>query len=109
MAVLALLKDIANSRIQRERVFRDLFVTDFLAYDWLISRFRIPRAILLELCTDRDRGIEGWRWRDPYPVVGDQELSHCVALALILSLDLNGDVPVDHRPVAGPVLGTLLL
>ena len=45
----------------------------------------------------------------PYPVVGDQELSHCVAFALILPLDLDGDVPIGHRPVAGPVLGTLLL
>ena len=35
----ALLEDIANGRIRRERVFRDNY--DFLAYgdDWLISRF----------------------------------------------------------------------
>ncbi|KAL6478454.1 hypothetical protein MHYP_G00142890 [Metynnis hypsauchen] len=52
MAALALLEDIANGRIRRERVFRDHY--DFLAHDddWLISRFRFPRAVLLELCAE---------------------------------------------------------
>ncbi|KAK0146340.1 hypothetical protein N1851_014363 [Merluccius polli] len=52
MAVLALLEDIANGRIRNERVFRDYY--DFLAHDddWLISRFRFPRAVLLEICTE---------------------------------------------------------
>ncbi|KAL6456513.1 hypothetical protein MHYP_G00004940 [Metynnis hypsauchen] len=52
MAALALLEDLANGRIRRERVFRDHY--DFLAHDdvWLISRFRFPRAVLLELCAE---------------------------------------------------------
>uniref|UniRef100_A0A8C9ZM49 Putative nuclease HARBI1 n=1 Tax=Sander lucioperca TaxID=283035 RepID=A0A8C9ZM49_SANLU len=52
MAALALLEDIANRRIRREREFRDQ--TDLLAHDddWLMSRFRLPKAILLELCTE---------------------------------------------------------
>ncbi|KAL6486323.1 hypothetical protein MHYP_G00057150 [Metynnis hypsauchen] len=52
MAALALLEDIANGRIRRERVFRDHY--DFLAHDddSLISRFRFPRAVLLELCAE---------------------------------------------------------
>ncbi|KAL6488228.1 hypothetical protein MHYP_G00019690 [Metynnis hypsauchen] len=52
MAALALLEDIANGRSRRERVFRDHY--DFLAHDddWLISRFRFPRAVLLELCAE---------------------------------------------------------
>ena len=50
MAVLALLEDIANGLIRNERVFRD--------DDWLISRFRFPRAILLELCTELGRSLE---------------------------------------------------
>ncbi|KAL6458637.1 hypothetical protein MHYP_G00321090 [Metynnis hypsauchen] len=52
MAALALLEDIANGRIRRERVFRDHY--DFLAHDddWLISCFRFPRAVLLELCAE---------------------------------------------------------
>ncbi|KAL6490094.1 hypothetical protein MHYP_G00004390 [Metynnis hypsauchen] len=52
MAALALLEDIANGRTRRERVFRDHY--DFLAHDddWLISRFRFPRAVLLELCAE---------------------------------------------------------
>ncbi|KAL6481077.1 hypothetical protein MHYP_G00091570 [Metynnis hypsauchen] len=52
MAALALLEDLANGRIRRERLFRDHY--DFLAHDdvWLISRFRFPRAVLLELCAE---------------------------------------------------------
>ncbi|KAL6467905.1 hypothetical protein MHYP_G00235820 [Metynnis hypsauchen] len=52
MAALALLEDIANGRTRRERVFRDHY--DFLAHDddWLISRSRFPRAVLLELCAE---------------------------------------------------------
>lgn len=44
-----------------------------------------------------------------YPVVGDQEVTHCVALTFLLPFYLNGDVPVDHRSVAGPILSTLFL
>ncbi len=52
MDALALLEDLANGRIRRERVFRDH--QDFLAHDndWLISRFRLPRALLLDLCAE---------------------------------------------------------
>ena len=58
MAALALLEDIANGRIRRERVFRDH--NDFLAQDddWLISYFRFPRAILLELCAELGPNLE---------------------------------------------------
>lgn len=64
-AVLALLDDIANGivdngggRIRRERVFRDQ--NDLLAHDddWLISRFRLPRAVLLELCAELGPALE---------------------------------------------------
>ncbi|KAJ4923071.1 hypothetical protein JOQ06_027807 [Pogonophryne albipinna] len=50
MADLALLEDLANGRVRRERNFRDQ--QDLLANDdeWLMSRFRLPRAVLLELC-----------------------------------------------------------
>lgn len=50
MAALALLKDIANHGMRRQRVFRDW--ADFFAYDdeWLMSRYRLPRATLLQLC-----------------------------------------------------------
>ncbi|XP_062373197.1 putative nuclease HARBI1 [Sardina pilchardus] len=58
MAVLALLEDVANGRIRRERVYHDYH--DFLAHDddWLISRFRLPRAILLELCAELGPRLE---------------------------------------------------
>ncbi|KAK1906710.1 putative nuclease HARBI1, partial [Dissostichus eleginoides] len=50
MADLAQLEDLANGRVRRERNFRDQ--QDLLANDdeWLMSRFRLPRAVLLELC-----------------------------------------------------------
>nr|XP_023674813.1 putative nuclease HARBI1 isoform X1 [Paramormyrops kingsleyae]XP_023674815.1 putative nuclease HARBI1 isoform X1 [Paramormyrops kingsleyae] len=52
MAYLALLEDIARSQIRRERVFRDR--NDFFSNDdsWLISHFRLPRTILMELCNE---------------------------------------------------------
>ena len=52
MAALALLEDIANGNMRRERVFRER--EDLLANDdnWLISRFRLPRLVLLELCAE---------------------------------------------------------
>lgn len=52
MDALALLEDHINGRIRMERVFRDH--GDFLAHDddWLISRFRFPRAVLLDLCAE---------------------------------------------------------
>jgi len=55
MAALAVLEDIANGAIRRERVFRDRH--DLLAHEdkWLISRFRFPRAIILKLCAELQR------------------------------------------------------
>ena len=43
---------------QREQVFCDY--CDFLAHDddWLISRLKFPRAILLEFCTELGLGLE---------------------------------------------------
>ncbi|CAN9506912.1 unnamed protein product [Ophioblennius macclurei] len=52
MDALALLEDYANGRIRMGRVFRDH--QDFLAHDdeWLMSHFRFPRAVLLDLCAE---------------------------------------------------------
>ena len=49
MADLALLEDL-NARLRRERVFRDR--ADFFKEgdEWLLSRFRLPRHLLMELC-----------------------------------------------------------
>ena len=49
MADLALLEDL-YAQIRRERVFRDR--QDFFqeSDEWLMSRFRLPRHLLLELC-----------------------------------------------------------
>ncbi|KAJ8364930.1 hypothetical protein SKAU_G00137610 [Synaphobranchus kaupii] len=58
MAALALLEDIANRAIRRERVFRDR--ADFFAHDdeWLISRYHLPRATLLELCAQMGPNLQ---------------------------------------------------
>ncbi len=58
MAALALLEDIVNGNIWRERIFRER--EDLLANedDWLMSRFRLPRAVLLELCAELRPALE---------------------------------------------------
>lgn len=48
-------------------------------------------------------------WVLSHSVVGDQEVPHCVALVLLLPFDLDGDVPVDHRSITGPILSALFL
>ena len=49
MAALALLEDLANGRFQRKWIFRDQ--QDLMANDdkWLMNRFQLPRAVLLDL------------------------------------------------------------
>lgn len=44
-----------------------------------------------------------------YPGVGHQQVPHCVALTLLLFLQLHRDVSVGHGAIGRPVLGTLLL
>ena len=59
MAALALIEDLARGRpMRRERVFRDH--EDYLAHDdeWLISRFRLPRAILVQICGELELALE---------------------------------------------------
>ena len=57
MAALALLEDLARG-MQRERIFRDH--EDYLAHDdeWLISRFRLPRAILVQICGELELALK---------------------------------------------------
>lgn len=56
-AILGVL-DVLARAMRRERVFRDHH--DLLAHDddWLISRFRLPRAVLLELCAELGPALE---------------------------------------------------
>lgn len=58
MAWLALLEDVANRRIRRERVFR--VHEDLLANpdEWLISRFSLPRPVLQDLITELAPALE---------------------------------------------------
>ena len=69
MAYLALLEDLANGRIRRERVFRDQ--QDLLSNDneWLMSRFRLPQAVLLQLIAELGLALErGTRQNRAIPV-----------------------------------------
>lgn len=52
MAHLALLEDLGNRALRRERVFRER--ADLLAEssEWLLSRFRFSKHILLDLCRE---------------------------------------------------------
>ena len=52
MAYLALLEDLANHALRRERVFKDR--ADLLgeSTEWLLSRYRFPKNVLLDLCHD---------------------------------------------------------
>ncbi|XP_039605692.1 putative nuclease HARBI1 [Polypterus senegalus] len=58
MADLALLEDLQQALLCRDRVFRDR--TGLLAesVEWLISRFRLPRAVLLDLCQQFSQLLE---------------------------------------------------
>lgn len=58
MASLALLEDLANGAIRRERIYRHRH--DLLANDdeWLLSRFRFPRAVLLDICAELQPFLE---------------------------------------------------
>lgn len=64
--MLALLEDVANGRIRRERVFRDH--NDFLAHN-AVSDF--PRAILLELLAELGPNVESEQAcrHNPFPYV----------------------------------------
>lgn len=50
MAYLLLLEELANHALRRERMFEDHF--DLFAENdgYLISGFRLPRPVLIELC-----------------------------------------------------------
>lgn len=57
MADLALLEDV-NAALRRERVFRDR--RDLFGEEdgWLLSRFRLPRHVLLELCQNLEPRLQ---------------------------------------------------
>lgn len=50
MAYLALLEDVAARALRRERIFRDRPNMFEENDEWLISRFRLTRPVLLQLC-----------------------------------------------------------
>ncbi|CAJ1066748.1 putative nuclease HARBI1 isoform X2 [Xyrichtys novacula] len=58
MAALALIDDLHNRAIRCERHFMER--EDLLqnSDEWLMSRFRLPRAILLELCEELRPALE---------------------------------------------------
>lgn len=52
MAALALLEDVANRAIRREHQFMEREDLLLNCDEWLMSRFRLTRAILLQLCEE---------------------------------------------------------
>ncbi|XP_039602255.1 putative nuclease HARBI1 [Polypterus senegalus] len=58
MADLALLEDLEQALLCRDRVFRDRTNLFAESDEWLISRFCLPRAILLDLCQQFSQLLE---------------------------------------------------
>ncbi|XP_029923370.1 putative nuclease HARBI1 [Myripristis murdjan] len=56
MAYLALLEDLENRAIRRERVFKER--ADSESTEWLLSRYRLPKNILMDLCRDLQPMLE---------------------------------------------------
>lgn len=52
MAHLALLEDLVNHALRRERIFRERADLFGESTEWLLSRYRFPKQILLNLCHD---------------------------------------------------------
>ena len=52
MAYLALLEDLENRALRRERVFKEHADLLSESTEWLLSRYRFPKNILMELCQD---------------------------------------------------------
>ena len=52
MAYLALLEDLENRALRRERVFKERADLLSESTEWLLSRYRFPKNILMELCQD---------------------------------------------------------
>lgn len=80
MADLALLEDL-NARIRQERMFRDR--RDFFRENdvWLISRFRLPRHLLMELCDTLEPQLQRETRRSNAIPVSIQVLSTLAFLA----------------------------
>ena len=52
MAYLALLEDLENRALRRERVFKERADLFSESTEWLLSRYRFPKNILMDLCRD---------------------------------------------------------
>ena len=52
MAYLAVLEDLENRALRRERVFKEHADLLSESTEWLLSRYRFPKNILMELCQD---------------------------------------------------------
>ncbi|XP_029973035.1 putative nuclease HARBI1 isoform X2 [Salarias fasciatus] len=52
MAYLALLEDLENRAFRRERVFKDRADLFSESSEWLLSKYRFPKDVLMDLCCD---------------------------------------------------------
>ncbi len=58
MAYLALLEDLENRALRRERVFKERADLFSESTEWLLSRYRFPKDILIDLCRDLQPMLE---------------------------------------------------
>lgn len=58
MAYLALLEDLENRALRRECVFKERADVFSESTEWLLSRYRFPKNILMDLCRDLQPMLE---------------------------------------------------
>lgn len=108
MAHLALLEELANRAFRRERVFReraDLFAE---SSEWLLSRYRFPKHILLDLCHELGPMLERETKRTKAIPVHIQVLSTLGFLATGTFQRELGDRVGISQPSLSRILPTVL-
>ncbi|CAL9690972.1 unnamed protein product [Knipowitschia caucasica] len=68
MAYLLLLQEVADRALRRERIFQDHVDLFTESDEYLFGRFRLPRAVLIELCHDLEPALRSHTHRsNPVP------------------------------------------
>uniref|UniRef100_A0A3B4Z0H8 DDE Tnp4 domain-containing protein n=1 Tax=Stegastes partitus TaxID=144197 RepID=A0A3B4Z0H8_9TELE len=107
-AHLALLEDLANHVLRRERVFKlsaDVFAE---RTEWLLSKYRFPREILLDLCRDLGPILERETRRTKAIPVHTQLLYTRVLLATGTFQREVGDICAISQPSLSRIMPTVL-
>ena len=68
MAYLLLLENVADRALRRERIFRDHRDLFAESDEYLLGRFRLPRAVLMEICNSLEPALQSHTTRsNPVP------------------------------------------